>query len=266
MANAMDKPACINDMEAMGLEVDARMAHPLGTKADGTLSDEMVELFDPYLPIAPGAGKPGTLVGGARRSQRIRRSEILATIRRLLTEVGCQELTVRGIADGSGYAIQTVYNLVGPRNQAIAEAINEYSIFVGRMASPALENPLALPAITNMWVDVQAIRPEFTRQCNLIFFSPARVIYYRFRDRQLRGMTKLLRQQQKSGILKDSVDTAALAELLVFFSTSMWLEWADRPFPLELLREKLNHGFYSLLGDKLTQEHRELVLSHFKPG
>ena len=242
------------------------MADPLGIRTDRGLSPEMAERFDPFLPIAPGAGKPGTLVGGARRSQRVRRSEILATIRRLLTEVGCHELTVRGIADGSGYAIQTVYNLVGPRNQAIAEAINEYSIFVGRMATPALENPLALPAITNMWVDVQAIRPEFTRQCNLIFFSPARVIYYRFRDRQLRGMNKLLRQQQKSGILKDSIDAAALAEHLVFFSTSMWLEWADRPFPLETLREKLNHGFLSLLGDKLTTEYRDLVLSHFRPG
>lgn len=264
---AMDNPSHSNDMGArMRGEDSANMAQSPGSMSNGGLSEEMTELFDPFLPIAPGAGKPGTLVGGARRSQRVRRSEILATIRRLLTEVGCQELTVRGIADGSGYAIQTVYNLVGPRNQAIAEAINEYSIFVGRMATPALENPLALPAITNMWVDVQAIRPEFTRQCNLIFFSPARIIYYRFRDRQLRGMIKLLRQQQKSGVLKDSVDAAALAELLVFFSTSMWLEWADRPFPLESLREKLNHGFHSLLGDKLTSEHRELVLSHFRPA
>jgi hypothetical protein len=242
------------------------MVDSTGRTADDGLSPDMMEQFDPFLPIAPGAGKPGTLVGGARRSQRVRRSEILATIRRLLTEVGCHELTVRGIADGSGYAIQTVYNLVGPRNQAIAEAINEYSIFVGRMASPALENPLALPAITNMWVDVQAIRPEFTRQCNLIFFSPARVIYYRFRDRQLRGMNKLLRQQQKSGILKEGVDTSALAEHLVLLSSSMWLEWADRPFPLETLREKLNLGFLNLLGDKLTGDHRDHVLSHFRPG
>ncbi len=263
---SMDKAGRSNDMGSrMRVEVDTRMTNPLDIKTDGGLSEEMRELFDPYRPIAPGAGKPGTLVGGARRSQRVRRSEILATIRRLLTEVGCAELTVRGIADGSGYAIQTVYNLVGPRNQAIAEAITEYSIFVGRMASPALENPLALPAITNMWVDVQAIRPEFTRQCNLIFFSPARVIYYRFRDRQLRGMIKLLRQQQKSGILNNSVDAVALAEILVLFSTSMWLEWADRPFALETLREKLNSGYCSILGDKLASEHRELVLSRFTP-
>src|SRR5215470_7158861 len=103
----------------MEREISAVMAQPLGGRVEGKLSAEMTELFDPFLPIAPGAGKAGTLVGGARRSQRVRRSEILATIRRLLTEVGCQELTVRGIADGSGYAIQTVYNLVGPRNQAI---------------------------------------------------------------------------------------------------------------------------------------------------
>jgi len=235
-------------------------------RAESGLTSEMRELYDPWRPIAPGAGKPEALVGGARRSQRVRRSEILATIRRLLTEVGCQDLTVRGIADGSGYAIQTVYNLVGPRNQAIAEAINEYSIFVGRMASPALDNPLALPSITRMWVDVQAIRPEFTRQCKLIFFSPARVIYYRLRDRQFRGMVKLLRQQQKSGILKDGFDASALAEILVLFSTSMWLEWADRPFPLETLRNKLNHGYFSILADKLTSDHRELVLQHFMQG
>lgn len=238
----------------------------MADRVDTGLPAEMMELFDPFRPIAPGAGKPEALVGGARRGQRARRSEILATIRKLLTENGCHELTVRGIADGSGYAIQTVYNLVGPRNQAIAEAINEYSIYVGRMASPALDNPFALPAITNMWVDVQAIRPEFTRQCNLIFFSPARMIYYRFRDRQLRGMNKLIRHQQKAAILKDDVDTGALSEHLVFFSTAMWLEWADRPFPLETLRKKLNQGFHSLLGDKLNSEYREQILNRFTPG
>src|SRR5690242_8100196 len=76
------------------LEASACMADPPGTPARGGLSPEMMERLDPFLPIAPGAGKPSTLVGGARRSQRVRRSEILATIRRLLTEVGCHELTV----------------------------------------------------------------------------------------------------------------------------------------------------------------------------
>jgi AcrR family transcriptional regulator len=193
---------------------------------------------------------------GVRYSQRVRRSHILATVRRLLTEQGCDNVTVRGMAEASGYAVQTIYNLVGPRDQAISEAISEYSLFVGRTARPQADDPRALFAIIDRWMDAIEATPEFARQANLIFFTESRSIYYKFRDRQLRGMRSLLKRQQAVGIITPGTDTKELAEQLVLLSSALCLEWSDRPFPLEALHHRIASGCANLLASKLAPEHR----------
>jgi len=213
--------------------------------------------YDPTFPVPVDAGKPLMFRSELRVLQRTRRAEILAAIRRLLIEHGCEATTMRGIAEASGYAVQTIYNLVGPRDIAISEAISDYSLYVGRMASLARDDPLAFPAIIDSWVAVTRISPEFSRQCNMIFFTPSREIYYRFRERQLRGMKTLLNYQQKSGIIRKDVCIGPLAEQLGFFSASMWVEWSDHPFELDELRRKLAGGFYNLLSDKFAPEFGE---------
>jgi hypothetical protein len=82
------------------------------------------KLFDPYQPLPVGAGKEQQTKGGTRHNQTARRARILAATRRLLGERGCEEVTVREIARTAGFALQTVYNLVGPRDQVITEAIS----------------------------------------------------------------------------------------------------------------------------------------------
>lgn len=213
--------------------------------------------YDPTVPVPVDAGKPLIFHSELRRLQRTRRSEILAAIRRLLIDHGCEATTMRGIADASGYAVQTIYNLVGPRDIAISEAISDYSLYVGRMASPDRDDPVAFSAILDSWVAVTRVSPEFSRQCNLIFFTPSREIYYRFRDRQLRGMKSLLSYQQKSGIIRPDVGISPLAEQLGFFAASMWVEWADHPFELDVLRGKLAGGFYNLLSDKFADAYSD---------
>lgn len=206
------------------------------------------QLFNPYRPLPFGAGKVQQIQGGIRQNQRARRARILAVTRQLLGERGCGDVTVREIADKSGYALQTIYNLVGKRDRAIIDAITEYSLFVGRMASRDEANPTLINNV-DMWITAAEACPEFARQCNLIILSPSRNIYYHFRDIQIRGVAKLLRHQQTTGHMSFRTPPRMLAEQLVFFSTSMWMDWADRPFPLPLLREKLTSGLVKLLRD-----------------
>src|SRR4029078_9319178 len=87
-----------------------------------------------------------------------------------------------------------------------------------------------------------ALNPEFVRQSNILFFTASRPIYYRFRDRQIRGLYNLLRRQKGCGIIREDVDLHMLAERLGLFASAMCVDWADRPFPLEVLREKLCGG------------------------
>ncbi len=201
--------------------------------------------FDPYAPLPM---RSATLEGKdlARRNQRNRRATILAMTRQLLAERGCEAVTVREIARRSGFALQTIYNLVGPRDHAITDAISEYSLFVGRVASQELGKE-PLPRLVDTWIEAAEACPDFARQCNLIMLTPSRQIYYRFRDIQIRGMTKLLRLEKEAGRLSQRSSPRKLAEQLVFYSTAVWVEWADRPFPMAELRERLLWGLLKLV-------------------
>jgi AcrR family transcriptional regulator len=204
-------------------------------------------LYNPALPIHHFHGLGRTSAVPSRRNQRLRRAQILATIRRLLTEDGLDGVTVRGIAQASGHAVQTIYNLVGPRDQAIVEAISEYTRYVGHTALPDPGDPNAVVDIIGRWLQSIESAPEFCRQVCLIFFSPSRGIFYHFRDKQLKAMQGLLAKQQKCGILRSDANLGDLAEQLVTFASASCIEWSDRPFPLEQLHRRICSGFGNLL-------------------
>jgi AcrR family transcriptional regulator len=225
------------------MAIKAKRQDDLTQETNANVSPAIV--FDPYQPLP---GKQQHLQGVARQNQRARRARILAATRRLLGERGCEEVTVREIARMSGFALQTVYNLVGPRDRAIIDAISEYSLHVGRMAGRKRENP-SLLNVVDMWITAAEACPDFARQCNRIIFTPSRQIYYHFRDIQIRGVAKLLRHQQAQGQIFLHASPRAVAEQLVYFAGALWSDWADRPFPLPVLREKLASGLLKLLRD-----------------
>lgn len=204
-------------------------------------------IYQPGLPIKPWTGRLTGQAATSRQNQRHRRSMILATIRRLLTEEGYDGVTVRRVAEQSGHAVQTIYNLVGPRDQAIVEAIGEYTRYVGRSAMPDPEDPDAVVEIIDRWVQSIQSAPEFCRQVSLIFFTPSRHIFYSFRDRELKGMQGLLQRQQKCSILRADANIRDLAEQLVLFASALCVEWSDRPFPLDQLHRRLCSGYANLL-------------------
>src|SRR5215207_950390 len=84
---------------------------------------DLERLLDPTRPVLQVLG-PSARASKARsgRSQTQRRAVILAAIRQLLVEDGYKGVTVRRIAELSQFVVQTVYNLVGPRDHAIVEA------------------------------------------------------------------------------------------------------------------------------------------------
>ena len=89
------------------------------------VESQMTQIIDPYEPLAVNAGK--IQAGVNRLNQRERRARILASTRKLIGERGSGDITVREIALISDVSPQTLYNLVGPRDQAIVDALNEYS-------------------------------------------------------------------------------------------------------------------------------------------
>jgi AcrR family transcriptional regulator len=209
-------------------------------------------LYDPAMPIDFLRGDSERGRTTTRRNQRLRKAQILATIRRLLVEHGFEGVTMRRIAEASGHAVQTVYNLVGPRDEAIVAAVSEYTRYVGRTASPRPEDPQAVMEIIDRWLQSVEAAPEFCRQVSLIYFTRARGIFYAFRDLELKGMHQLLQRQQKCGALRPETNLRDLAEQLVLFASALCVDWADRPYPLEQLRRRLYSGYGNLLAQALS--------------
>lgn len=154
---------------------------------------------------------------------------------------------MRRIAEGSGLAVQTIYNLAGPRDESITEAISEYSRQVGLRAVPSAEDPNALLEVIDGWIGSIEDAPEFCRQVCLIFFTPSRDIFYHFRDRQFKAMKAFLARQQKCGLIRPDTNIPQLAQQMIIFASALCVEWSDRPFPLERLRQGLRTGFSKLL-------------------
>lgn len=216
-------------------------------------ADMATAIYDPSTPIMLSRrGAAGDSVI-SRRNQRLRRAHILATVRQLLTEGGFENVTMRKVADVSGHAVQTIYNLVGPRDHAIVEAVGEYTRFVGRTANVNPEDPNAVVEIIACWLQSIEANPEFCRQVSLISFTESRHIFYTFRDRQLKGMQNLLQHQQRCGVLRPDTDTRELGELLVLLASALCIEWSDQNCSLETLQRRLYSGYGKLLANAVMQ-------------
>jgi AcrR family transcriptional regulator len=187
------------------------------------------------------------------RNQRLRRSLILATIRRLLAQEGLDGVTVRRIAEESGHAVQTIYNLLGPRDLAITEAISEYSSYVNLTSRPDPRDPEAAAAIVERELASIRINPDFCRNVCLIYFTGSRQIFYDFREKQTKAMHGFLNAQQRAGVIRADTDAHRLAEQLMFFVGALCVEWADRGFAFDELRERLCDGYEALLSGALVR-------------
>ena len=201
--------------------------------------------YDATAPVPALLNAADPTAGSCRINQRARRSAILAAIRKLIVTEGRDGVTVRGIAECSGHAVQTIYNLVGPRETAITEAIREYSAYVGmNFFDPA--NPEAVADIVEHQLLAIERNPDFCREVCLMFFGPSRGVFYAFRDSQIKRLEALLRRQQALGMLRKSADLRAIATQIMVYSGALCVEWADRSFPLDELRRRLYSGYHSI--------------------
>ena len=215
-------------------------------------------IYDPGSPVPLEFLRAANAPSVSGLAQRQRRSRILAAIRELLVERGFEGVTVRRIAEASGYAVQTIYNLVGPRDQAIVEAICEYTRLVNYSTLPDPEDPYAVVKIIDRGAQSIEASPEFCRQVCQIALTPSRDIFYRYRDRQFRAMRGFLAMQRKSGALRANVNISDLAEQLIIFASALYIDWADRGLPVEHVRRQLISGYANLIAGAINPLARAL--------
>jgi AcrR family transcriptional regulator len=227
-------------------------------KAPGVVAPAVV--FDPTLPIPRPTGQLAR-ADAFGQNQRNRRSMILAAIRRLLVDEGHEGVTVRRIAECSGHAVQTIYNLVGPRDLAITEAVTEYSQYVCLTANPNPADPYASAGMIDRELQSIEIQPEFCRNVCQIYFSESRGIFYDFRARQTKMLHSFMVQQQKSGVIRPGADTRSIAENFMLFMGAIFVEWSDCVIPLDQMKQRLYAGYFSIMADAIQPSARRSDVS-----
>lgn len=215
-------------------------------------------LYDPKLPIL-GIANAGEGASRAvlRQGQKWRRAEIMATIRQLLIERGYQGVTIRRIAEMSGRAVQTIYNLLGPREDAIVQAISEYTASVAQSFNPDPSDPEAIRKMVEAQIRSVEEAPEFCQQVCRIYFTNDRHIYYKFRDLQTRGLYAMLIKQKRNRIIRPEVNCLDLAANFMACVGSHYIEWTDGNISFEELRKNVNSSCYYMFSGALmpTQAH-----------
>ena len=241
-----------------GSNVNLEISNPqLGWTMTDPLDPEIesvpVTAFDPGRPVVPAVGANGyPRASVARQSQRQRRAVILAAIRQLLIEGGLRNVTVRRIAELSGHVVQTVYNLVGPRDHAVIEAISDYTQYIGGLAPLNLDDPAAIIKSIDLQGRSVLAAPGFTRRVCQIYYTDSRHIFLGYRERQIRNIHAVLVRQKRLGVLRRDVECNALARNLMLLSGAIFLEWADGAFPDEELVTRLKSGYSQLLAGTVS--------------
>ncbi len=209
-------------------------------------------LYDPKLPILgiPNASE-GTDKPLLRQGQKWRRAEIMATIRKLLIEHGYQGVTIRRIAEMSGRAVQTIYNLLGPREDAIIQAISEYTTSVAQSFNPDPSDPEAIRKMVETQIRSVEEAPAFCQQVCRIYFTNDRQIYYKFRDLQARGLYAMLIKQKRNRIIRPEVNCLDLATNFMACIGSHYIEWSDGNMDFETLRKNVNSSCYYMFSGAL---------------
>jgi AcrR family transcriptional regulator len=195
-----------------------------------------------------GLSEGETAIAGALwQRQRQREAEILRQARILVGQSGHSAFSIRKVADNCGLAPQTVYNLVGDREQLLEAAIGQhvsamiaaarllegpptfFLAFAEVLWGHALKNPTYVKTVTRGQLGIRSI--------------PARSV-----KAILTGAFQSeLAQLANSGALRKNVDIVFLAERMLSLLLTTAIGWVEAGRDTTALRQQLVAGLGLLL-------------------
>lgn len=179
--------------------------------------------------------------------QRERRAMILSLARTQIDE-GYPEIDVRDLAERSQLCRQTIYNLVGGKDEILAAAVDEHY----KAILSALDMPAAGAHVFDLMADVLWIMPMknpcYIKALLRRYFqhgdSVHRVIRSRIQEACSNGMQRYLGQHSRS-----AVATNQLAEKMLALVAISSFDWMHERATLTELRDRLSSDFNFVLGN-----------------
>lgn len=197
----------------------------------------------PDTPIARNALRP---VGAANiRKQAQKRAHILARARRTLAQRGAAAVTVRDLAQDCGVAVQTLYSLIGGREQILCAAVDElFDIQIAHARAHAASAGDFVLAYCDTVESYVTANEDYARAIVTLLRAHehpiTRITYARLRTAVAAHLQMLAGQN----LLKPWVDGMALASTLCDAIATQLVGWVDG----RIAREALHRGLLLAVG------------------
>jgi len=192
---------------------------------------------------APDPGKPARLykMGGEHKSrgkrwlaQSERRSIILAASRRQLAEQGYDGVCLKHVASMCNMPKQTIYNIVGSRDEMIQKASAEWVEWLAIWTLSGSPPAKLLAVLGSFWFSVTAFR-EYTAQSVQASCAPTSPLNASFREKGVQVVLPLLSDLAARDQLRPTLDLVRFSWHLtetVHAGTCRWImaSCSDREF------------------------------------
>jgi AcrR family transcriptional regulator len=205
-----------------------------------------------------------------RNAQRMRRARILASARTLIASGGIESVKIRALSELSDLSIQTIYNLVGNREDVIEAAVVEHVSTVTRNSKGVTEGyPNIFLALSDtLWANL-SVNSDYYRGATLGCSHKNFQLYKNVRKRGAVGLQRLLYRYYGGLAQRRRVDLATLSADITVLVGAIALEWAEGLIPEDHVRYRLACAYGRFILLLCSDEECSAItlwLDRIKPG
>lgn len=176
--------------------------------------------------------------------QRQRRSTILATTRRLMTERDFAQVHVQDVASTCGMSVQTIYNLVGSRAEMIGASAEEWVFAISEAAKQeAAERDVneIFALLVLLWSSA-IVHADYVRSASRSTIADVGMLRQRFHRAGIEVFRTKLAQLRAENHLRATVDVPSLARQLALTANVAISTWAVDGHPVAGFKNDLLNG------------------------
>lgn len=239
-------------------------AAPLWRDTSSVAPDARIEAPDPWQPARLYRMRNGHKSHGKRwLAQSERQSVILAASRRQISEQGYEGVSLKHVASMCNISKQTVYNIVGSRDEMIRKASSEWVSWLAIWALSGSPPARLLTVLASFWFSVTAYR-EYTAQSVQASCAPSSPLNASFRETGTQVVLPLLVELAKRDQIRPSLDIARYSWHLTEAVHAGTCRWTLASYSDEEFRRDFVYGPGMMLLGALQGQEASLVEQHLE--
>lgn len=170
---------------------------------------------------------------------RSRRAQILAATRQLFATGEFERVTIKNIASSSNLSVPTIYNLIGTRRDVLINAMNDYTIALGKIASDTAQYPHFVLGLADLYGQLAETYPDFIKSTSTRYFSGSDELFHPWHECGVRMISSSLQQSRTAGLLRLGIDIEKIARRCSAIISTTVYEWAMGSIAIDDLRVEL---------------------------